>query len=86
LKQDNVKLYDIGYITVVDMTQRQDTTIKKQVTKFKDEEVKGSINDDYVNYFSEHAPMKKQTVHKYTVQITKAVFTDESFEVFKKYQ
>ena len=59
----------------------------------KEEEKRPLLHEDinYTQYFKEFAPLseeqkKKGLKHKYTVQITRAICSKESFEVYKKYQ
>ena len=45
----------------------------------------------FKDYFEEHVPFKldgpdESVKHEYTVEITRAMFTQETFEVFKKYE
>ena len=45
----------------------------------------------FKDYFEEHVPFKlegphESLQHQYTVEITRAMYTDETFEVFKKYE
>jgi arginyl-tRNA--protein-N-Asp/Glu arginylyltransferase len=63
--------------------------------KKKEEEKKGSSMIDehlnYTQYFKEFAPLteeqkKKGLKHKYTIEITKAMYHKESFQVYSKYQ
>ena len=51
------------------------------------------MNDDNLNfkqYFNEHVPLElkqgEELKHRYTVTITKAVYDEESFQVYRKYQ
>ncbi|CAI2360824.1 unnamed protein product [Moneuplotes crassus] len=57
-----------------------------------EEEAKDDPNLEYTKYFDEYFPISKEDVekhgfkHKYSVKIFRAMVTDESFDVYKRYE
>ena len=71
-----------GYLTVIDRTP---------VEKVKKQHVQKEVIEApaYSKYFDEHCPMalnEGKPKHEYTVKITRAMYTEETHEVYKKYQ
>ena len=46
-----------------------------------------SVNLEYAKYFKEYVPYTAKTMkHTYTVEITRAMFNEESHKVYLKYE
>lgn len=85
---EGLRFEENGFVTFVDMRPKE--VIEKAIQKEGEEEKKEDapmIQLDYTRYFKEYVPFSgKQLKHKYTVEIKRAMFDEEAFEVYKKYQ
>lgn len=61
-----------------------------KIEKPKQEETKVDVDLSFKEYFDEIVPFTlnpgETMKHKYTVEIKRAILTQESFEIFKKYE
>jgi arginyl-tRNA--protein-N-Asp/Glu arginylyltransferase len=88
-----MRLEKTGFLTFINMTeiQKEKQEKVKPVKKDKDFVMTDASCLDFKNYFDEFAPYefkpaKDGNTHKYTIEITRSVYTEESLEVFKKYE
>ena len=86
IQSEAIKVEDNGFLVFIDLTPcelKEEVKMKVEIKK-ENKEIKEA---EFTKFFEQYVPFNfASPKHEYTVELTRALYSEESYEVYCKYQ